>query len=71
MTKRQLKQYANRFKKEVSDRAPEVDPDQQYIWNGLVLGWAIGHLAEHYHHDIVMKQAFEIQEYICNHTDLA
>jgi hypothetical protein len=71
MTKKQLKQYAARFKREVTDRAEEVDPGSEYTWRGLVLGWAIGHVAEHYHESIVLELAQQITNYICNETDLA
>jgi hypothetical protein len=30
------------FRKEVHDRAAEVDPDDSYDWHSLTLGWAIG-----------------------------
>jgi hypothetical protein len=39
--KKEWKPLLKLFKKEVTDKAAQIDPDQEYTWRGLVIGWAV------------------------------
>jgi hypothetical protein len=51
------------FKAQVSDRASEIDPDQEEDWYSMTLGWAIGS-------GMPIKEAQEFALHIRYHTRL-
>lgn len=51
------------FKKNVNDRAKEIDPDKEHDWLSLTLGWAIAKGLE-------PEKAVEFALHIRYHTDL-
>ncbi len=56
-------ELAQAFKVEVHDRAAEVDPDSDYPWLHLTVGWAIGK-------GLSPEDANEFASYIRYETDL-
>lgn len=36
------KEFLKIYQKEINVRAEEIDPDEQFDWRGITLGWALG-----------------------------
>lgn len=51
------------FKKECSDRSPEIDPDGEFCWESLTMGWAIAK-------GLDPEDAYDFAVYIRYKTDL-
>jgi len=60
MNKEQLTEL---LKKEVDDKSKEIDPNNEYDWFSLVLGWAIAK-------NLSINEAIEFSTYIRYETDL-
>jgi hypothetical protein len=63
MSPRELSKYLAAFKVEVSDRAKEVDPENDHHWLALTVGWGIGK-------GMTPDQANDFALHVRYHTDL-
>lgn len=52
------------FRREVTDRAAEVDPDNEQDWFSLTLGWAVAK-------GLTPEDAHKFATHVRYHTDLA
>jgi hypothetical protein len=58
-----LDKYVKEFQTQVSDRAHEVDPNDEEDWFSLTLGWAIGR-------GLKLEEAHAFASYIYHQTNL-
>ena len=58
-----IENIINDFKVNIHDRAREIDPNNDYCWYSLAVGWAL-------EKGYTPKAAQDISQYIRYHTDL-
>lgn len=63
-TEEQTAEIVSQWKTEVYDKGAEVDPGDEFIWRGIIVGWAIGK-------GYVIDQAHDIADHIHFHTDFS
>lgn len=61
---KELEHFIPHFKREVSDRAKAIDPNGEWDWHSITIGWAIAK-------GMTPNDAIEFAIFIRYHTNLA